>query len=152
MSFQLRIGESTPTKNESYDYYFFVADTTATPVPSSAKTSASFISRLISKDDGAFNTTTNAPTEIGNGWYKITLTATEMNADKIILFFRISGGTSDQSIIYTGTSSSGGGSGLSLTTELTDDGVLIGNGTVGDVLKALFYFLKKNRNRKTITR
>ena len=39
----------------------------------------------ISKDGGSFAGTTNSAAEIGNGWYKITLTATEMSADEIIL-------------------------------------------------------------------
>ena len=38
----------------------------------------------ISKDGGAFNACTNTFAEIANGWYKILLTATEMNANEII--------------------------------------------------------------------
>ncbi len=37
----------------------------------------------ISKDGGAVANTTNTPTEISNGLYKITLTATEMTADRV---------------------------------------------------------------------
>lgn len=38
----------------------------------------------ISKDGGAFAACTNTFAEIGSGWYKIVLTATEMNANEII--------------------------------------------------------------------
>lgn len=41
----------------------------------------------ISKDGGAFDAVTNSISEIGNGMYKVTLTATEMNADVITLKF-----------------------------------------------------------------
>lgn len=42
------------------------------------------VTETISKDGGAFNACTNDDAEIGDGWYKITLTATEMNANEII--------------------------------------------------------------------
>jgi hypothetical protein len=42
------------------------------------------VTETISKDGGAFNACTNADSEIANGWYKITLTAAEMNASEII--------------------------------------------------------------------
>lgn len=49
-------------------------------------TAATFSARQISKDGGAFATTTNAPVEIGtSGTYTIALTASEMNADRIVL-------------------------------------------------------------------
>lgn len=41
----------------------------------------------ISQDGGAFGASTNAPTEVANGIYKITLTAAEMNANIITLYF-----------------------------------------------------------------
>lgn len=37
----------------------------------------------VSKDGGAFATSTNSASEISNGWYKVVLTATEMNASLI---------------------------------------------------------------------
>ncbi|MCB0073276.1 MAG: hypothetical protein KDE20_17525 [Caldilineaceae bacterium] len=40
----------------------------------------------ISKAGGAFATATNSPTEIGYGWYKITLTATETGTNGLIIF------------------------------------------------------------------
>lgn len=42
------------------------------------------VTETISKDGGAFANCTNSDSEIANGWYKITLTATEMNASEII--------------------------------------------------------------------
>ena len=44
------------------------------------------LAATISKDDGSFTSTTNAPTEIGTtGWITLDLTATEMNANKILV-------------------------------------------------------------------
>lgn len=46
----------------------------------------------ISKDGGAFsNTGTANATEVSNGWYKINLTQTEMNADEVALKFTATG-------------------------------------------------------------
>lgn len=168
MPFQIPSGTPVITKNSSYIYYFFMTDSQITPVPVAGKTGLTFTTKLISKDGGAFATTTNTPVEIANGWYKITLTSTEMNADAVLLNFKGTNSNIDSAILFTTASGSSGltaqqvweyttrsltaSGGLDLDTSLTDDGVLTGNGTVGDVLKALFYFLKKNKNRKTITR
>lgn len=40
----------------------------------------------ISKAGGTFATATNSPSEIGYGWYKITLTATETGTNGLIIF------------------------------------------------------------------
>ncbi len=45
------------------------------------------ITAEISKDGGAFNTSTNAVVELSNGFYMIDLTQAEMNADIIALKF-----------------------------------------------------------------
>lgn len=45
------------------------------------------ISGEISKDGGSFAALTNAVAEVGSGWYKVNLTATEMNADEIAFAF-----------------------------------------------------------------
>lgn len=42
------------------------------------------VTTTISKDDAAFGATTNAATELGNGWYWISFTATEMNANAVV--------------------------------------------------------------------
>ena len=44
-----------------------------------------------SLDGGVFAGATNSATEIGNGWYKLNLSAADMNADAIILRFTASG-------------------------------------------------------------
>lgn len=49
------------------------------------------ITATISKDGAAFGACSNAAVEISNGWYKIALTQTEMNADVILLTFTGSG-------------------------------------------------------------
>lgn len=49
------------------------------------------VSGVISKDGGAFAATSNSVTEIDNGYYSITLTSTEMNADNIALQFTATG-------------------------------------------------------------
>lgn len=155
------------TKNQSYTLYFQIWS--AGNNPSGMMTGSTGLTGVlkISKDGGAYADTTNSMSEIGLGLYKIVLTATEMNADVINIYRAGVNSTigGHHSIIYTGSSSGATaqevweyatrtttGGGLGLTTELTDDGILTGNGTVGDVLKALFYFLKKNKNKKTISR
>lgn len=55
-------------------------------------TGATFSTKKISKDGGAYATLTNAPTEISTtGTYTISLTSTEMNADRVHLIFVIAG-------------------------------------------------------------
>lgn len=51
------------------------------------KTGATFAAgdAKISKDGGAFASTTNTPTELGNGWYQLVLTATELQAARIAI-------------------------------------------------------------------
>lgn len=39
----------------------------------------------ISKDGGAFNSITNAVSEIASGWYKVSLTSAESDADVVLL-------------------------------------------------------------------
>lgn len=45
------------------------------------------IAAQISKDGGAFANCTNAVSEVGQGWYKLDLTQSEMNADIVALNF-----------------------------------------------------------------
>ncbi len=42
-------------------------------------------------DGGAFGACTNSPTEIGSGFYKINLSASDMNGTEVILVFTASG-------------------------------------------------------------
>lgn len=67
-------------KNVEYTIVFKMVDATDFATSETGIT----VTEEISKDGGAFSACTNAFSEIANGWYKITLTATEMNADEII--------------------------------------------------------------------
>jgi len=49
------------------------------------------VSATISKDGGAFAASTNSVAEVGNGLYKLNITAAEMNADILTLRFTASG-------------------------------------------------------------
>jgi hypothetical protein len=71
-------------KNSAYNNFTFRMTLTSDHVlPATGKT----VSCFISKDGAAFAATATATaTEISNGWYKVNLTSTEMNADEIILY------------------------------------------------------------------
>jgi len=58
-----------------------------------AKTGLTSVTLLcyVSKDGASFNACTNAASEIGRGWYKLTLTATEMQAESLALDFTATG-------------------------------------------------------------
>lgn len=55
----------------------------------------------ISKDAGAFTATTNSAAEVSDGWYKVTLTSTEMNADEIILKATAAGAAQSDRVVAT---------------------------------------------------
>lgn len=67
-------------KGVAYTIVFKMVDATDFATPETGIT----VVETISKDGGAFNACTNTFAEIANGWYKILLTATEMNANEII--------------------------------------------------------------------
>lgn len=67
-------------KNVQRTIVFKMVDATDFATPETGIT----VIEEISKDGGAFAACANAFSEIANGWYKITLTATEMNASEII--------------------------------------------------------------------
>jgi hypothetical protein len=56
----------------------------------------------VSKDGGAFANSTNSAVEIGSGWYRVTLTATEMTADTVALKMTGSGCVNTELTIVTG--------------------------------------------------
>lgn len=66
------------------------------------------VSRKISKDGAAFVNTTNPVVEVGEGWYKIDLTAAETNAD-IVALSLIDDSTGDEveepALLYTASAS-----------------------------------------------
>lgn len=72
-----------PKGVELANFTFFMVLASDHITPATSKT----IVEEISKDGGAFAACTNAFGEIGNGFYKITLTAAEMNAAVIALKF-----------------------------------------------------------------
>ncbi len=69
------------------NFTFIMVDDTDGKTPETGLT----ITATISKDGGAFASCTNSASEISNGFYKINLTQTEMNADFIVLSFSSSG-------------------------------------------------------------
>lgn len=67
-------------RGEERTIVFKMVDATDFATPETGIT----VTEEVSKDGGAFVACTNTFAEITNGWYKITLTATEMNAKEII--------------------------------------------------------------------
>lgn len=67
-------------KSVEYTIVFKMVDATDFATPETGIT----VVEEISKDGGAFTACTNTFAEIGSGWYKIVLTATEMNANEIV--------------------------------------------------------------------
>lgn len=85
---------SAVKKNTAFTAFpFFLVQNSDHVSPATGKTPSGFVS----KDGGAFVALTNSPAEIGNGWYKVTLTAAELNADVVILRFTATG-ADDRSI------------------------------------------------------
>lgn len=75
-------------KNQSYTHYFQIW--MAGDNPSGMRVGRTDITPAqlnISKDGGAYTTTTNNFSNVGNGLYKIVLTADEMNANVVSLYF-----------------------------------------------------------------
>lgn len=62
---------------------FMMVDATDLNTPETGIT----VTATISKDGGAFAACTNAVSEVSGGWYKITLTSTEMTADSVAVKF-----------------------------------------------------------------
>ena len=69
----------------SYVYSFLMVDATDDEAPEPGLTPVPVVK--ISKNGGSFATTTNAATEISDGWYKVTLTTTETNTNGSIAIF-----------------------------------------------------------------
>ncbi|APU88905.1 hypothetical protein Rctr197k_089 [Virus Rctr197k] len=73
-------------KGKAYTITFAAVDPTDRPTRATGVTFGAGESR-ISQDGGAFSNTTNLPAEIGAGRYSLALTALEMAADNIHLYF-----------------------------------------------------------------
>jgi len=69
---------------------FTVAEEALSPVPAAE----------ISKNGGAFAASTNAVTEISDGWYKVTLTATETDTDGTLIIRATATGAAEWTDIH----------------------------------------------------
>ncbi len=69
-----------PKKGAAYLASFPIYDTSGQLV-----TGAAGLAVNIKAGDNAFTTATNAAAEVGNGWYEVLLTSTEMNEDRVLL-------------------------------------------------------------------
>lgn len=76
-------------KNTAYlNYMFLLVDDTDGKTPETGLTG---ISCTRSIDGAAFASCANAASEVGSGWYKIDLSATDLNGDEIVLRFTKAG-------------------------------------------------------------
>ena len=69
-----------PRKNQAFRVYLTILDADGDPV-----TGATGLDSEVSKDAGAFADCTNEATEIAQGMYYLDLTASEMNADAVVV-------------------------------------------------------------------
>lgn len=72
-----------PIKNQAYRAYFAIYDADGDPVAGAAG-----LDSEVSKDGGALADCTNEATEIGQGIYYLDLTASEMNADGVVVIVK----------------------------------------------------------------
>ena len=87
-------GPQKLTKNTAYNNFtFMMLNSTDHVTPQTGET----VTAQRSIDGAAFGACANSVTEIGNGWYKINLAASDLNGDNIALKF--TAGTSDQTNI-----------------------------------------------------
>lgn len=73
-----------PTKGVAFNNYKFLMVLSSDHVTGATGLT---VSGIIQKDTGSFAAITNSVVEIASGMYRVTLTATEMNADSIVLIF-----------------------------------------------------------------
>jgi len=59
------------------------------------------VTAQVSKDGASFNSSSNSVAEIANGFYALTLTATEMNADAVAVKLTASGAIQQNLVFYT---------------------------------------------------
>jgi hypothetical protein len=85
---KIRTGQIVPKKNTAFTAFpFFMQDASD---HLSGKTGLT-VTATRSIDGGAFGPSANSATEIGNGWYKINLAASDVNGDIIIFHFAATG-------------------------------------------------------------
>jgi len=85
------------TKNTAFSNFAFLMIDSADDI--SPKTGLT-VSGEVSIDGAAFSGLSNAITEIGNGWYKVDITAAELNGDSIVLRFTSAGANDRGFAIY----------------------------------------------------
>lgn len=114
----------------------------------------SSLSFSVSKDNGAFNSLTNAPVQITTGKGYVDLTASEMNADVLMISASLSSNSSTGSnslaqliVIYTTAASSGGLSLSDTVSNITD--LPSSSPTLGEAVSFLYQYFKKRRNRNS---
>jgi hypothetical protein len=91
-------GDVLPKKNTALSNFpFYLVLSSDHVTPATGKT----VSAYRSIDGGAFAACTNSPTEISNGFYKIDLSAADMNGDTISLRFSATGADQRPAIILT---------------------------------------------------
>lgn len=93
---------------------------------------------VISKNGASFVNTTNLPTELGNGWYSLVLTSSEMNFQDILLTIQTHNTDTNTHPWYTSvwlctTSVGSGGGGGSLTAAEVWDYLLTSGFTTGSI-------------------
>lgn len=79
------------------NFPLFMVDATDFATPETGLT----VSGSVSKDGGSFSVLSNSVTEIANGWYKVNITAAEMNADVVLLRFTATGAADRNIAILT---------------------------------------------------
>lgn len=147
MSRQLNWVAEQPTKNQAYTFYGSSHNIGSGDQVIGNVSNISGIS--IFKDGVSAGASTNSPSHIGGGVFKLDLTADEMNADIVILV--IDGTTTIGDMVYAIKTSTSGASGLSMDTPVTGAKIFpASNPTLGDVLNGIYIFFKKNKNRTII--
>ncbi len=120
-----------PKKNAAFDLYFPLYGNNLTP-----QTGAAGLDSEVSKDGAAFADCTNEATEIGaTGIYKLTLTATEMNADIVVVQVKTTSLGTVVFTLYTGAATWDehllvGSGGLSKTIDVTSGGLPVDGASV----------------------
>lgn len=95
----LSISSGVPTRGEALPNFSFLMVSSSDHI---SDATALTVTAQVQKDDGAFAAATNSVVEIGLGYYRIDLTATEMDADKILLRFSATGADNRGVEIFTG--------------------------------------------------
>lgn len=145
----------SPTRGETYKVHGVIGNGGTFDGALITDASAVGWTATVSKDGGAFSASTNAvvTTNIGaKGVVSLVLTATEMDADTILVSFDHNTSSYTEPIVIVRTASDdsgGGGSGLTQSDLISGEEHLpLSNATIGDLLKAMYFWLRKYKNRR----